>query len=76
MIIWKAQEVINTQIDGIFTPQIKNNYKSFRLKKLITAMRQQEYAIGIDIGGTNTVFGVVDHRGDILYRGAISTRKH
>jgi len=39
-------------------------------------MRQQEYAIGIDIGGTNTVFGIVDHRGDILYRGAISTRKH
>src|SRR5689334_1948794 len=39
-------------------------------------MRQQEYAIGIDIGGTNTVFGIVDHRGDISYRGAISTRKH
>lgn len=39
-------------------------------------MRQQEYAIGIDIGGTNTVFGVVDHRGTISYRGAISTRKH
>ncbi len=35
-----------------------------------------DYAIGIDIGGTNTVFGIVDHRGDILYRGAISTRKH
>ncbi|WEK34438.1 MAG: ROK family protein [Candidatus Pseudobacter hemicellulosilyticus] len=37
---------------------------------------RQEYAIGIDIGGTNTVFGTVDHRGDISYRGAISTRKH
>ncbi len=37
---------------------------------------RNEYAIGIDIGGTNTVFGIVDHRGDILYRGAISTRKH
>ncbi len=36
----------------------------------------QQYAIGIDIGGTNTVFGIVDHRGDILYRGAISTKKH
>lgn len=34
------------------------------------------YAIGIDIGGTNTKFGIVDTRGDILYRGAISTRKH
>ncbi|MEO7444799.1 MAG: ROK family protein, partial [Ferruginibacter sp.] len=32
-----------------------------------------EYAIGIDIGGTNTVFGIVNHRGNIVYRGAIST---
>lgn len=39
-------------------------------------MRQQDFAIGIDIGGTNSVFGIVDHRGDISYRGAISTRKH
>ncbi len=38
--------------------------------------KRNDYAIGIDIGGTNTVFGVVDHRGNILYRGAISTRKH
>jgi glucokinase len=37
---------------------------------------KKDYAIGIDIGGTNTVFGMVDHRGDIRYRGAISTRKH
>jgi glucokinase len=38
--------------------------------------QRQDFAIGIDIGGTNTVFGIVDHRGDISYRGAISTRKH
>ena len=36
----------------------------------------QTLAIGIDIGGTNTVFGIVDARGEILYKGAISTRKH
>ena len=36
----------------------------------------QQLAIGIDIGGTNTVFGVVDARGDILYRGAISTKNN
>ncbi len=42
-----------------------------------TALSQTaHYAIGIDIGGTNTKFGIVDQRGDILYRGAISTRKH
>lgn len=39
-------------------------------------INQVQYAIGIDIGGTNTKFGIVDARGDILYRGAISTRKH
>lgn len=36
----------------------------------------QQLAVGIDIGGTNTVFGIVDHRGEIHYRGAISTKKH
>ncbi len=34
------------------------------------------FAIGIDIGGTNTVFGIVDIRGNIEARGAISTKKH
>ncbi|MES2774953.1 MAG: ROK family protein [Bacteroidota bacterium] len=41
-----------------------------------TLSQSAHYAIGIDIGGTNTKFGIVDQRGDILYRGAISTRKH
>lgn len=36
----------------------------------------QKLAIGIDIGGTNSVFGIVDHRGVITYRGAISTKKY
>lgn len=33
----------------------------------------EEYAIGIDIGGTNTKFGLVNHRGEISNRGKIST---
>ena len=37
---------------------------------------KKPYAIGVDIGGTNTVFGVVDHRGDILASGSIKTKKH
>ena len=28
---------------------------------------EKPYVVGIDIGGTNTVFGVVDARGTILY---------
>lgn len=35
-----------------------------------------QFAIGIDIGGTNTIFGIVDSRGEIKYRGALSTNKY
>ncbi len=35
-----------------------------------------QLGIGIDIGGTNTTFGIVDSRGEIKYRGAISTNKY
>jgi len=34
-----------------------------------------ELAIGIDIGGTNTKFGLVNHRGQILTQGDIPTDK-
>lgn len=35
-----------------------------------------EYAIGIDIGGTTTKFGIVNHRGEISNRGDIVTSQH
>lgn len=35
-----------------------------------------QLGIGIDIGGTNTTFGIVDSRGEIKYRGALSTSKY
>ncbi|MDE7335284.1 MAG: ROK family protein, partial [Muribaculaceae bacterium] len=34
------------------------------------------YVLGIDIGGTNTVFGIVDARGTVIASGAIKTKKH
>lgn len=34
------------------------------------------YAIGVDVGGTNTVFGIVDQRGQILKSGSILSGKH
>lgn len=37
---------------------------------------EKEYVIGIDIGGTNTVFGVVDARGSLINSGSIKTTKH
>lgn len=37
---------------------------------------EKPYVIGIDIGGTNSVFGVVDARGSILYSGSIKTGQY
>ena len=34
------------------------------------------YVVGIDIGGTNTVFGIVDARGTVLASASIKTQKH
>ncbi len=34
------------------------------------------YVLGVDIGGTNTVFGIVDARGHVLASDSIKTRKH
>lgn len=37
---------------------------------------EKPYVLGIDIGGTNTVFGIVDARGTVVATGAIKTKKH
>lgn len=34
------------------------------------------FVVGIDIGGTNTVFGIVDARGTVIASSSIKTRKH
>lgn len=36
----------------------------------------KELAIGVDIGGTNTKFGIVDHRGNIIEQSEMSTKNH
>lgn len=36
----------------------------------------QQLVVGIDIGGTNTKFGIVDRRGNILCDGRMLTNKH
>jgi glucokinase len=37
---------------------------------------KNQYAIGIDMGGTNTVFGIVDNEGQVLSKGSIKTSTH
>ncbi|SEG01500.1 glucokinase [Halpernia humi] len=36
----------------------------------------KQVALGIDIGGTNTKFGLVNHRGEILERGHLKTEQY
>lgn len=36
----------------------------------------EQLAIGVDIGGTGTKFGIVDRLGNLLYSSEMSTRKH
>ena len=39
-------------------------------------VNSKPYVMGIDMGGTNTVFGIVDARGVVLASNSIKTRKH
>lgn len=38
--------------------------------------KTQQFAIGVDIGGTNTKYGIVNHRGDITQKGDLPTNKY
>jgi glucokinase len=39
-------------------------------------LNPMELAIGVDIGGTNTKYGIVNHRGEILEQGSLRTDDH
>lgn len=43
---------------------------------MMSKTENQKIAIGIDIGGTNTKFGIVNKEGKILQKGSILTSKH
>lgn len=42
----------------------------------MAATEVRPYVVGIDIGGTNTVFGIVDARGNVLASNSIKTQRH
>ncbi|MBR1889061.1 MAG: ROK family protein [Alloprevotella sp.] len=42
----------------------------------MTIENEKKYAIGLDMGGTNSVFGLVNQRGQVEYKTAISTRAY
>ena len=37
---------------------------------------QKPYVIGVDLGGTNTVFGIVDARGQIVAENSVKTQAY
>ena len=41
-----------------------------------TSSLREALAIGIDIGGTGTKYGIVDRDGNVLFSGEMSTKKH
>jgi glucokinase len=45
-------------------------------KATSTPASLEPLAIGIDIGGTGTKFGIVDRIGNVLFSGSLSTKKH
>lgn len=45
-------------------------------KAISTPASMEPLAIGVDIGGTGTKFGIVDRVGNVLFSGELSTKKH
>jgi glucokinase len=45
-------------------------------KATSTPVSLEPLAVGIDIGGTGTKFGIVDRIGNVLFTGNLSTKKH
>ncbi|MDP4149294.1 MAG: ROK family protein [Bacteroidota bacterium] len=46
------------------------------MAKAVSSPSFESLAIGIDIGGTGTKFGIVDRNGNVLFSSEISTRNH
>ena len=42
----------------------------------MTVNMEKPYVVGLDIGGTNTVFGVVDSRGNVLASDSVKTQQY
>lgn len=42
----------------------------------MTVSMEKPYVVGMDIGGTNTVFGVVDSRGNVLVSDSVKTQQY
>ncbi len=56
---------------------ILHKFRLLKIKNIMSLIDlSKQIAIGIDIGGTNTKFGLVNHRGEILAKGSIKTEDY
>ena len=51
---------------------IKKNTVKFNNRRIMLDL-SKDHTIGVDIGGTNTKYGIVNHRGQIVFEGSIKT---
>jgi glucokinase len=57
-------------------PQVINkNTIKFNNRRMMLDL-SKDHAIGVDVGGTNTKYGIVNHRGQIVFEGSIKTDKY
>jgi glucokinase len=57
-------------------PQVINkNTIKFNNRRMMLDL-SKDHAIGVDVGGTNTKYGIVNHRGQIVFEGSIRTDKY
>jgi glucokinase len=54
---------------------INKNTIKYNKRRMILDL-SKDHAIGVDIGGTNTKYGIVNHRGQIVFEGSIKTDKY
>ena len=47
-----------------------------KLKYIMVTGMEKPYVVGMDIGGTNTVFGIVDSRGNVLATDSVKTQSY
>lgn len=72
----------NNRIDTgffLFIAEIKEDSLNFAILNYNITHKMtmsKPYVVGIDIGGTNSVFGIVDARGTVIASGSIKTQKY
>jgi glucokinase len=69
-------ECVMMLINFIYVSLSYHTTKTINITIKNILIMSKPYVIGIDMGGTNTVFGIVDARGVVIASSSIKTQKH